>query len=560
MALIAAPSGFARRAGGHAVHSIIVLEDAQGSQRQDRAGGIGTFLIADLRGYTRYTQEHGDEAASKLAHRFAEIVRGAIGSSGGKVVELRGDEALCVFSSAREALSGAIELQRRSRADLDDEPALPLGVGVGLDAGEAVPTEGGYRGGALNVAARLCALARPGEILASETVTSLAGRHEEASYAPRRAVRLKGIGQPVRHGEIVPGVPLPPLPRALPKARTWRLGGRWALALALALGIALTAALIVVVISRDDGGESAVPPGSVAAIDPKTNSVLWDVSVGGAPTELAVSGGKLWILNRAQTVSLVDARTRSLVKTFAIGATPAGIAAGASGVWAGDNVASTVLKLNPENALVVDKIHAPPSTPPPLPSFTPGPLTLFDAGQIALGHDAVWFLSGNATLSRIDPAARRVRAIVRTRGEADGGPADVVVGEGGVWVFAWSGDLTRIDPRSNSVVASASVGGTGPLAAGGRHLWLVDNPKHLIWQIDPGSPGAGTPPTVVRSITVGQNPVDVAFGLGSVWVASGDGTVSRIDPIAARVVETIPVGGNLGGIAVGDGSVWVTVD
>jgi adenylate cyclase len=158
-----------------------VLQDASGSDGQDRAGPIRTFLIADVRGYTSFTQAHGDAAASRLAHRFAEIVRGAIGSSSGELIELRGDEALCVFSSAREALSGAVELQRRCRAHMEGEPALPLGVGIGLDAGEAVPTEGGYRGGALNVAARLCALARPGEILASETVASLTGRHEGTS-------------------------------------------------------------------------------------------------------------------------------------------------------------------------------------------------------------------------------------------------------------------------------------------------------------------------------------------------------------------------------------------
>jgi streptogramin lyase len=139
----------------------------------------------------------------------------------------------------------------------------------------------------------------------------------------------------------------------------------------------------------------------------------------------------------------------------------------------------------------------------------------------------------------------------------------VAVGEGGVWVYAYNGTdgaLTRVDPRSNAVVASATLDGTGPLAAGLGNLWLVDNPKHLIWQIDPGSLTASRRPTVVRSITVGENPVDVAVGLGSVWVASGDGTISRIDPIAARVVETIRIGRNLGGIAVGGGSVWVTVD
>src|SRR5436190_3560761 len=134
------------------------------------AVGVRTFLIADLRGYTRYSDEHGDEAASALARRFAAIASDAVSARGGGVVELRGDEALCVFASARSAVRGAVELQRRARERVEGEPALPLGVGIGLDAGEAVATSGGYRGRALNVAARLCSLAKGGELLARETL------------------------------------------------------------------------------------------------------------------------------------------------------------------------------------------------------------------------------------------------------------------------------------------------------------------------------------------------------------------------------------------------------
>jgi class 3 adenylate cyclase len=62
---------------------------------------IRTFLIADVRGYTSFTAERGDEAAAKLASRFAVLTRDAVEARGGAVVELRGDEALAVFDSAR---------------------------------------------------------------------------------------------------------------------------------------------------------------------------------------------------------------------------------------------------------------------------------------------------------------------------------------------------------------------------------------------------------------------------------------------------------------------------
>src|SRR6476646_6435400 len=154
------------------VDSRVVTEDTSSSQATPPVAGadIRTFLFADMRGYTRYTQEHGDEEASRLAGRFADFVRETVPEFEGELLELRGDEALCVFRSARQALRASVELQRRLRTASEEEPAFPIGVGMGLDAGEAVPTEGGYRGASLNLAARLCALAGAGEILATESV------------------------------------------------------------------------------------------------------------------------------------------------------------------------------------------------------------------------------------------------------------------------------------------------------------------------------------------------------------------------------------------------------
>ena len=70
-----------------------------------------TFLIADVRGYTAFTQAHGDQAAARLATTFAEIAREGVEAHGGEVIELRGDEALAVFTMAPAALRAAVDLQ-----------------------------------------------------------------------------------------------------------------------------------------------------------------------------------------------------------------------------------------------------------------------------------------------------------------------------------------------------------------------------------------------------------------------------------------------------------------
>ena len=75
--------------------------------------------------------------------------------------------------------------------------------GIGLDAGEAVPVERGYRGAALNLAARLCARAGAGEILASQEITHLAGRVEGVRYVDEGRARLKSLPGAVEIVRIV---------------------------------------------------------------------------------------------------------------------------------------------------------------------------------------------------------------------------------------------------------------------------------------------------------------------------------------------------------------------
>src|SRR5207247_851749 len=74
----------------------------------------------------------------------------------------------------------------------------PLLVGIGLDAGEAVRVNGGYRGGALNLAARLCSHAKAGEVLVSQGIVHLARNVDGVVLHDHGSVGLKGLGEPVR--------------------------------------------------------------------------------------------------------------------------------------------------------------------------------------------------------------------------------------------------------------------------------------------------------------------------------------------------------------------------
>lgn len=190
--------------------------------------GIGdavlTFLDADVRGFTAFTQQHGDEAAGMLASKLAEIAREGVEAYGGRVIELRGDEALAVFTSARAALRAATQLQMVFADETAIDPASPLRIGIGMDSGEAVPVEQGYRGNALNLAGRLSKRAAAGEVLLSQGVVHLVGAVDDIKLELQAEAEVKGVTEPVRIYRAVVDRPLIPVELdrslALPEALT----------------------------------------------------------------------------------------------------------------------------------------------------------------------------------------------------------------------------------------------------------------------------------------------------------------------------------------------------
>jgi branched-chain amino acid transport system substrate-binding protein len=517
---------------------------------------VRTFLIADVRGYTSFTQAHGDEAAGELAARFAELAREAVSAAGGEVIELRGDEALSVFHSARQALRAALDLQTRFRARVDGEPVFPLGIGIGLAAGEAVPIEGGYRGGALNLAARLCSLAGPGQILASETVTSLAGAVEGLRFVPRRGVRLKGLETPVRPIEVVPEIALPPMPLApRPTSRRKRLG------------LAATGAIVLVALAtgafltfRGDSAETADRVGNaVAEIDGKTPSYS---PVGNTPSTIAVGEGAIWVLNADdRTISKIDPDTNEVVKTFGTGGETTDLAVGEGAVWVGNGArtpgplalvyTASISRLDPETTLATATAH--------LPKFVQTPAAVSSAesktlgvSQLAVGAGAVWAINPDRTVSRIDPdTGEHLDAVQIKAGSA------IAAGKEGVWALSDEAqNVLRIDPRTNRVdrTIELAAGDLTGLALGDGSVWATDLEEGLLWRIDPD------PDLRTRSIDVGFGVSAVAYGEGAVWVTNfvRDELV-RVDPATNRVTARIRLAGTPLSVAAADETVMVSI-
>jgi hypothetical protein len=213
----------------------------------------------------------------------------------------------------------------------DSRPSLS-GVGMGLDAGEAVPTEGGYRGGALHMAARLCSIAHPGQILASEAIVHLARHVPGVKFRPRRRVRLKGLDGPVNVIEILSEEPLPPAPEP-PRPR--RLRGMAAMAIALVLCVAVVAGAAAWHF-YGSGQPTAIPGNSVVEVETASNDVSAPVGVGTTPAAVAAGDGSVWVLNADdRTLSRLDPKTDEAAPPRALPGvgTPVAIAVGEGSLW-----------------------------------------------------------------------------------------------------------------------------------------------------------------------------------------------------------------------------------
>ncbi len=169
------------------------------------AGAFRTVLFTDVEGSTALTQRLGDARARELLREHERTVREALKSHGGAEVKTMGDGFMASFTSATKALECAIAMQR-SFAAHNESGEEPIMVRVGLNAGEPIAEDapdGGSDlfGTAVNLAARIAAKAKGGEVLASDVVRQLvAGKR--FLFADRGETALRGFEEPVRLFEV----------------------------------------------------------------------------------------------------------------------------------------------------------------------------------------------------------------------------------------------------------------------------------------------------------------------------------------------------------------------
>ena len=139
------------------------------AERQTR----GFLFAADLRDYSQFTDKHGDDAARELLHAYRILVRGAISRHQGAEIRTEGDSFYVVFSSIGEAVTAGLEILEDAEAASTSTGQPRSASGSAAHTGETLDGEEGIVSSAVNIAARVCAIAKPGQLLVTETVRAL---------------------------------------------------------------------------------------------------------------------------------------------------------------------------------------------------------------------------------------------------------------------------------------------------------------------------------------------------------------------------------------------------
>jgi adenylate cyclase len=164
------------------------LEETGGLGRPER---VQAMCFLDLVGYTRLTEQHGDQVAAELAEALAGLVERSSREHGGVPVKWLGDGVMVHFGDPAGAVLAALGLVEQL-----PQAGLPP-AHVGVAAGPVVVQGGDYFGRTVNLAARIAAYASASRVLVSERVAERAPP-QGVSFVELEQVQLQGIAHPVR--------------------------------------------------------------------------------------------------------------------------------------------------------------------------------------------------------------------------------------------------------------------------------------------------------------------------------------------------------------------------
>ena len=152
-----------------------------------------TFLFADIAGFTALTEAHGDEHAADAVEAFCATADEMRGRYAAEHVKSIGDAVLLRTQDAGAAVQMALGIVD----ELAGRHGVPL-VRAGMHTGPAVRRGADWYGATVNLASRVTAAARAGEVLLSETTARALPGLEDVALEDRGLHRFRNVAVPAR--------------------------------------------------------------------------------------------------------------------------------------------------------------------------------------------------------------------------------------------------------------------------------------------------------------------------------------------------------------------------
>ena len=163
---------------------------------------------------TSYIERAGNAAGADLVKDYLTITRTAVERFHGAEIKVEGDGFHTVFPAASSAVMCGLAIVEAAREATEALPDRPIRVGVGIHAGEAVETPEGFIGSAVNMAARVCAAAAPGEVLVTGTVRGITRRASTLVSRPEVS-SVSRMNEPVELFAVTHGASTTPRRRSV---------------------------------------------------------------------------------------------------------------------------------------------------------------------------------------------------------------------------------------------------------------------------------------------------------------------------------------------------------
>jgi class 3 adenylate cyclase/ABC-type transport system substrate-binding protein len=520
------------------------------SSAQGAGVGAVTFLFTDVEGSTQLLRRLGARRYAGVLAEHDRVLRAAIASHGGEVVDTQGDAVFAAFSEARDAVSAALEAQR-AFADWATSGQEAVRVRMGLHTGVPEVANGRYLGLDVHLAARVCAAAHGGQTVVSAAVRDQLGPgaadiaiHELGKHSlkdfetPQGLYQVGGADADLRFPPLRTATSAGDVARfegreqelaeaaAAAVARAARRSERRRLLAGFAVVVAAAIGAAIIVLTRTQ--PIRVTPGSVAVIDATTGRIATDVAVGAAPTSMTTGAGAVWVLDtRKDTLTRIDPATHA-PQTQGVGgltSRPTDVAVAHGEIWVVNGFRHTATVLKPSPLALVQRVRL------------AGDLGVLGTGDahIADSPSGVWIANGGTGGVSLFTHAHRLK---RTIGQASGALA---VARGSVWMVAGYGPfgsagIVRIHEEPPYRATPVPVGEVDAIAAGSGGVWVANAAASTVTRINPATAAVGRPIPVRGGSDV------LATGAGYVFAAGPTGVLSRIDPGRNRVDKVVSLG------------------